>query len=59
MKRVLEDPSTPTVPAEAVFALPRPSRALTALTTSALALPGIAGSARADAPIEEATAAGS
>lgn len=35
------------------FAFPRPSPTLTALTTSALALPGIAGSARADAPIEQ------
>ncbi len=33
----------------------RPGRTLTALTSSALALPGIAGSARADAPIEQAT----
>ncbi|MFK7895406.1 MAG: DUF3570 domain-containing protein [Myxococcota bacterium] len=40
---------------EAAFKLPRPSKALTALTTSALALPGVAGSARADAPIERAT----
>lgn len=47
------------VPPDAVggFMLPRPSRTLTALTTSALALPGIAGSARADAPIERATGA--
>ena len=44
---------------EAAFSLPRPSKTLTALTTSALALPGIAGSARADAPIERATAASS
>jgi len=36
--------------------LPRPSRKLAALTSSALALPGIAGSASADAPIEEAQA---
>lgn len=41
---------------EAAFGLPRPSRTLTALAGSALALPGIAGSARADAPIERATA---
>lgn len=41
------------------FALPRPSKTLTALTTSALALPGIAGTARADAPIERATGSGS
>ena len=41
---------------QAVFALPRPSKTLTALTTSALALPGIAGSANADAPIERASA---
>ncbi len=40
----------------AAFRLPRPSRTLSALTTSALALPGIAGSARADAPIERAEA---
>jgi hypothetical protein len=33
-----------------------PSRALTALTTSALALPGIATLARADTPIEQASA---
>ncbi len=38
------------------FAMPRPGKTLTALTTSALALPGIAGSARADAPIERASA---
>ena len=42
----------------AAFALPRPGRTLTALTSSALALPGIAGSARADTPIERATASG-
>ena len=41
---------------QAVFTLPRPSKTLTALTTSALALPGIAGSASADAPIERASA---
>ena len=41
---------------QASFPLPRPGKALTALTTSALALPGIAGSARADAPIESASA---
>lgn len=35
---------------------PHTSKALAALTTSALALPGIAGSARADAPIETASA---
>ena len=40
----------------AAFPLPRPNRTLTALATSALALPGIAGSARADAPIERASA---
>ncbi|MCR9095883.1 MAG: DUF3570 domain-containing protein [bacterium] len=40
----------------AAFPLPRPNRTLTALATGALALPGIAGSARADAPIERATA---
>lgn len=34
-----------------------PGRALTALTTSALALPGIATPARADTPIEQASAA--
>lgn len=45
--------------AETLFALPRPSRRLTALTSSALALPGIAGSASADAPIERAEAAAS
>jgi hypothetical protein len=44
---------------KAAFALPRPSKTLTALTTSALALPGIAGSARADAPIERASASSS
>ena len=38
------------------YALPRPSRTLTALTTSALALPGIATPSNADAPIERATA---
>lgn len=43
----------------AAFGLPRPGPALTALTTSALALPGIAGSARADAPIERATSSAS
>ena len=42
--------------ARAAFPLPRPNRTLTALATSALALPGIAGSARADAPIERASA---
>ena len=36
--------------------LPRPGRRLSALTSSALALPGIAGSASADAPIERAEA---
>jgi hypothetical protein len=36
------------------FALPRPSRRLAALTSSALALPGVAGNASADAPIERA-----
>lgn len=71
MKRVIKDSATHDVVVEATedadvrpvelldeaaFRLPRPSRALTALTTSALALPGIAGSARADAPIERATA---
>lgn len=45
-------------PEEAAFGMPRPGPTLTALTTSALALPGIAGSARADAPIERATATG-
>lgn len=40
----------------AAFALPRPSRTLTALASSALALPGIASPARADAPIERASA---
>lgn len=44
---------------EVAFKLPRPGKALTALTTSALALPGIAGSARADAPIERATGSSS
>ena len=38
------------------LSLPRPGATLCALTTGALALPGIAGSARADAPIERATA---
>lgn len=37
--------------------LAMPSRALTALTTSALAVPGLALPARADSPIEQATAA--
>lgn len=41
---------------EPVSALPRPSRPLLALTSSALALPGIVGSASADAPIERAQA---
>lgn len=41
------------------FAFPHPGPALAALTTSALALPGIAGSAKADAPIERATATSS
>lgn len=41
---------------EVPFGLPRPSRRLAALTTSALALPGIAGTARADAPVERAEA---
>ncbi|MEM9175852.1 MAG: DUF3570 domain-containing protein [Myxococcota bacterium] len=40
----------------AAFPLPRPNKTLTALATSALALPGIAGSARADAPIERSSA---
>lgn len=40
--------------AKLAFGLPRPSRRLAALTSSALALPGIAGNARADAPIERA-----
>ncbi len=46
----------------AALALPRPGKTLTALTTSAMALPGIAGTAgtaRADAPIERATASSS
>lgn len=42
--------------AGATFPLPRQNRTLTALATGALALPGIAGSARADAPIERASA---
>ena len=37
------------------IAFPRPSRTLTALTTSAIALPGIATPASADVPIERAT----
>ena len=41
------------------FGLPRPSPTLAALTTSALALPGMVGPARADAPIERATASSS
>jgi hypothetical protein len=41
------------------FGLPRPSRTLTALTSSALALPGIAGSARADGPVEKAQSSSS
>lgn len=45
--------------ARPLFVLPRPSRTLTALTTSALALPGIATPASADAPIERATASSS
>jgi Protein of unknown function (DUF3570) len=40
--------------AEMSFHLPRPGRRLAALTSSALALPGIAGSASADTPIERA-----
>jgi hypothetical protein len=60
MKRATEDSVVvDDVRDGAAFALPRPSRALTAFTTSALALPGIAGSASADAPIEEAKAAAS
>ena len=43
----------------AAFAMPRPSPKLAALTTSALALPGIVGSAHADAPIERASASSS
>ena len=43
----------------AAFHLPRPSKTLAALTTSALALPGIAGTAQADAPIERASASSS
>ncbi len=39
-----------------VLTLQKPSRGLLALTSSALALPGIAGSASADAPIERAQA---
>jgi hypothetical protein len=41
------------------FGLPRPSPTLTALTTSALALPGIVNPVRADAPIERATSSAS
>ena len=41
------------------FGLPRPSATLAALTTSALALPGMVGPARADAPIERASASSS
>jgi hypothetical protein len=51
------DGTCETVHGSAAFALPRPSRTLTALTTSALALPGMAGSARADTPIERASSA--
>lgn len=43
--------------APATPGLTLPSRTLTALTTSALALPGLATSARADTPIEQASAA--
>ncbi len=63
MKRVVHKPSEDAMSSEhcgeAAFSLPRPSKTLTALTTSALALPGIAGSARADAPIERATGSAS
>ena len=61
MHRASEDPEPPfheggDAKSAASFALPRPSRTLTALTTSALALPGIAGSVRAETPIERASA---
>ena len=57
MARAAGDRSNDGVSEKPDFALPRPSKTLTALTTSALALPGIAGSASADTPIERATAA--
>jgi hypothetical protein len=56
MKRAGEKESADEACGQADFAMPRPSKTLTALTTSALALPGIAGSASADAPIERASA---
>ena len=56
MKRARRKAADDDVPEQAAFALPRPSKTLTALTTSALALPGIAGSASADVPIERASA---
>ncbi len=59
MKRVTTEGLEDEASESAAFSLPRPSKTLTALTTSALALPGIAGSARADAPIERASASGS
>jgi hypothetical protein len=55
MKRPIEETLDDEVSEPAAFAMPRPSKTLTALTTSALALPGIAGSASADAPIERAS----
>jgi hypothetical protein len=54
--RTTKDDMEPGADLRSNFALPRPSRTLTALTTSALALPGIAAPAGADAPIERATA---
>jgi len=61
MKRKDErDRSASTEPTEeAAFGLPRPGRALAALTGSALALPGIAGSAGADTPVERSSLASS
>jgi hypothetical protein len=57
---VTKTPKTPKAPI--AFTMPRPSRRLAALTSSALALPGIAGSAgsaSAESPVERASASAS
>lgn len=56
MRRSCEGVVSGDGPADSGFVTSRSGRTLTALTTSALALPGIAGSARGETPVEEATA---
>lgn len=59
VKRSTEEGSVQDVYQHAAFSLPRPSKTLTALTTSALALPGIARSAHAESPVDRASASSS